>query len=450
MSFKPERIFLIVGLLMGLILLAVIPPFQNPDGFNHYYKAYQIAEGKIKSIKISENKVGGYLPASIVETALDISDGIRGDPDKKQDLHRLFQNLRRPLDPDRRIFQPFPNTALYSPIPYLPQAMGILIGRIFRLSPLAGVYLGRLLNFAVWLLLCCWAVSLTPVMKWVFCLIGLMPMTIAQAVTLSVDGLVISLSLLSAAFLFYLVYKARPYFHPRNVTVLLLLVILLALSKSVFVVIFGLFLMIDYRESKKEFLWLCGAICLAGGLAVLLWNFYVHDLYFPIREGTSVPKQMHFVFYNSFHFLKGIWITTIHKGKWILEMMVGVLGWSDTRLPGIIWLTYPPALVLAALTRSDEDPAPGLKQKIIAGLILIAGYTAVFLALYLDWTPIGKLYIRGIQGRYFIPLLPLFLFLIPNRKVRLRSRSWPVIFTVFSCLVLLVTVVTLIKRYYTG
>ena len=36
----------------------------------------------------------------------------------------------------------------------------------------------------------------------------------------------------------------------------------------------------------------------------------------------------------------------------------------------------------------------------------------IFTSLYLQWTEYGVNYVKGIQGRYFIPFLPLVLILI--------------------------------------
>ena len=40
----------------------------------------------------------------------------------------------------------------------------------------------------------------------------------------------------------------------------------------------------------------------------------------------------------------------------------------------------------------------------------------------LSWTPLSLDYIDGIQGRYFLPILPLFLLLFQNRFLPLKER----------------------------
>jgi hypothetical protein len=44
---SPEWYFLVIALTFGLATMIVTPPFQVPDEFHHFYRAYQVAEGQI-------------------------------------------------------------------------------------------------------------------------------------------------------------------------------------------------------------------------------------------------------------------------------------------------------------------------------------------------------------------------------------------------------------------
>jgi uncharacterized membrane protein len=98
-----------------------------------------------------------------------------------------------------------------------------------------------------------------------------------------------------------------------------------------------------------------------------------------------------------------------------------MLGWLDTQIPPAF--AYPYALVLVFLALAG--PAPPLPYRLRAALLAVVLICAlvIFLALYLSYTAPGAPLIKGVQGRYFIPLLPPALLLLSNRFRFLRVGS---------------------------
>src|ERR1700690_4387510 len=85
-KFQYHKIFLLFGMDFGIVWLLLIPPFQGPDEFTHFYRAYMLSEGKLKlSIDPSSGGSGCYLPASIKELEDTLqSHKIAGRKDVKQ------------------------------------------------------------------------------------------------------------------------------------------------------------------------------------------------------------------------------------------------------------------------------------------------------------------------------------------------------------------------------
>ena len=143
---NPERMAPILFLLLGAIFFCLMPPFQAPDECNHFYRAYQIAELKLIPEKDSTTgAVGGYLPASLHATA-HLFEDIPFHPEVKNSAERMARARQIVLVPDEREFITFPNTAIWNPSLYIPQATGIALGRALNLHPLSLMYLGRLIN----------------------------------------------------------------------------------------------------------------------------------------------------------------------------------------------------------------------------------------------------------------------------------------------------------------
>ena len=97
-------------------------------------------------------------------------------------------------------------------------------------------------------------------------------------------------------------------------------------------------------------------------------------------------------------------------------MFGGELGWGElVQLNSII--PYALALICIWITITDQTIKDKFKlyQKVWISLTIIAVIGLIFTSLYVQWTTIGSDSILGIQGRYFIPILPLIALLIGSQ-----------------------------------
>ena len=59
-----EKLFVVIGLIVGCMFIYIIPPFQSPDEDSHFKKAYSIANGNLYAK--SENKtIGLEIPEAM-------------------------------------------------------------------------------------------------------------------------------------------------------------------------------------------------------------------------------------------------------------------------------------------------------------------------------------------------------------------------------------------------
>jgi len=101
--------------------------------------------------------------------------------------------------------------------------------------------------------------------------------------------------------------------------------------------------------------------------------------------------------------------------SYIVESFVGVLGWLDVELPDILTYTYLLLIVMAALVLSDEKIRIRWPEKTLFVFLLVVTFVVVETAMYLYATRVGRDRVFGVQGRYFIPMAPLFFMLFYNR-----------------------------------
>src|SRR5262245_39365245 len=142
---RPDRYLLAAGLFCGLVLAAVTPPFQVPDEPAHFYRAYRVSEGRLDLVP-SPGRTGAELPASVQAVATTLRDDIPFHEERKVAPRQILEAFRVPLEPERRSLVWFGNSLQYPFVPYVPQAFGIALGRLFGASPLALLYLARCAN----------------------------------------------------------------------------------------------------------------------------------------------------------------------------------------------------------------------------------------------------------------------------------------------------------------
>jgi Predicted membrane protein (DUF2142) len=98
--------------------------------------------------------------------------------------------------------------------------------------------------------------------------------------------------------------------------------------------------------------------------------------------------------------------------------MIGVLAWLDFILPESIYLLWSAALVAACvgdmLGHKDEAPGPAPLDAVIVLCAATASIFIIFIFQYLTWTLFGNAVVLGVQGRYFLPMLPLTALALPR------------------------------------
>jgi len=275
----PEYAFLGVSLVFGLLMVVVTPPFQVPDEPQHLYRSYQIAELNI--FKYSDS-----IPQSLVQLA-SISNRMKFMAHEKTSKREILALANIKLNPGKRTNAESPNYIM----PYLPQAFGIFIGKLFHLEPLWLFYLGRVFNLLVSVMLLFIAIKTTPVLKWLFFLLSIMPMTVYLMSSLSYDALTISLSfLLIATILNYALNEAKV-IRVRDILILFLISIILASAKPPYYIIAFSFLIIPVKKfgSWKKFLFVF--VGLAAAVIVISQLYSPGRQFFEKFSNTNKPAS---------------------------------------------------------------------------------------------------------------------------------------------------------------
>lgn len=451
---RPETYFLVLALVFGLLFLVYTPPYQVPDEPSHFFKAYAIGEGHILP-EIEDGHPVIRIPQNMLLSVLWYS-WMPLNPDSKHFYGSTLTNLRAPLDPDITLIVADTPTVFYPPIAYIAPGMTMGLAKLFEASPLLLMYLGRLANLLVWIFLVYLAIKNIPVHKWVLFLLALMPMSIYLGSSLSADSFTMALSFFYIAFFLKLALDdEKESIENRDILIMIGLSILLALSKVGYLVLLGLFLLIPKEKfgSRNQMAGKYALLFTPVAIVTLLWNFLVQSVATASQKAYAQGKMVLITSDPSF-FPQLLSCSIGNCWNHYLTSFVGTFGWTENPLPAAMVYIYLAVLVLVALLDNSKIKI-GFKQKVIPLIIFIILSLSTFIYMYFVFTPSDGGFINGVQGRYFIPVAPLFFLLFYNQNLRskfkiLQGRDVYLKFIIilFSVLFSLVSLFLLIKRYY--
>jgi len=491
---QPERAFLIVGFIFGVAILILTPPFQVPDEPQHFFRAFQLSEGRFRDLVVlapdekdgmRSGRYGTMLPKSL-SALVDSSDvaNIRFRPQSKVKISKLWANLTTTLNPKDREYLPVPD---YPPAAYIPQVIGIWIGRILRLSPLLMFYLARLAALCVWLALTFTAIRTTPVLKWGCFVLALMPMALFLAGSSSSDSIILGVSFLLSATLFRWAYdSSKDRISTWDLAALLAMAFVIALSKAIYLSLLLLYFLVPLSKFSSRKMYYGGiAVVLAFSVGVYFgWTQWPRSMMldgaasrapaaqpqtsqpaanespeadppkaqlsrYGVDEspysGISPEKQKQFIMSHPITLARVLVNTVSISSSFYLNSFIGYLGWLDTPLPSWLIYTYAITLIVACLLSPDKV---NWKQRTVAGAVFALTALASLLYLYIGWTNVGRASIEGLQGRHLIPVAPALLLVF-------SAKSGPALRNVVAIILIALVVLTnsiaayvLIERFY--
>ncbi len=191
-NINPSLIFLILGLIFGIIFIFNLAPLNGTDEFTHFPRAYQISDGTFWETKLSQQQYGGSLPSNINNMINDYRDLSRKSTgqqfnSRENQLNSQYMSINNVGKNNSTAI--FTSVVTYPPWAYIPNIAGIWLAKLFRLPLIWYVYLARLIGLFVWIGLTYGAIRILPKGKWFLLTIALLPTSLSQAATVGADGL---------------------------------------------------------------------------------------------------------------------------------------------------------------------------------------------------------------------------------------------------------------------
>ena len=420
----PE-VYLLCALLVTVLLAFLTPPFFVPDEPNHSLRALQIAHGHMFAERVP-NGAGGesdrnaYAAMSRINS---ITSAIaqrypvaRSRPDGRispGDLKAIQQLTWAHADG----LYSFPNTAVYPPLLYLPQAAGWAIAEHLGFTIVHSLLLARMCAALVSVLTGWLALRYTACSRPQMFLVLQLPTCLSLNASVSQDAVLFSLAALAAACLSRPLQERRTFRPGELIATGALLTVCIGARVPYLPLLLVLFLpaLNMPTPAKKSFVApAVAATC--GTLLVGAWQMRVKSFGMATANGADVLKQQAFLHAHPAF------------GAWVVAKAT-VLGSSLTILKGLAWLgtnDAAPALpvygafalaMLLILLLSPGGCLHTWPARILLTGTAAASAAIMSLAEYLIWSAPGTGAVDGLQSRYYMPLLLLLALALPARPL---------------------------------
>lgn len=403
-------------LVMAFFLLAaydlVLPIKTVPDETSHYLQAYRLSDKLLsqtaedEQIEFRNEDEFSLLKLPETPTRSTYIEIFRGLGEKAtEEGTKLIKAFRFAWD---------------GPTVWVSGA-AITLGRALDLNGVTVYYMARWANSLLYLALCALAIFITPVRKGFFAVASLLPMALHLGSSVSYDVQMFPMAFLVAAIWLQMLCRPKEEpIKPWQWFAFCVPLLLLAPCK-VYVFICFLALMLPSEKFKNRrtaylfrFAAIAGAllffIFLSGGAGQQYLAEPASGQY-ALSDIFSAPRDFVLLLLNTLRYYKGIYLS------W---MMGGTLGWLNISVD-TFWL-YALLLLLAAAclwTPEEDKLLPKKMNGYKIGLAAICLFTCagIFYAAF-AWTANTADMIQGVQGRYFLPLLPLVLILLRQKQLQ--------------------------------
>ncbi len=393
-----EKLYLILAFSLLPFYLFAFPQGQIPDERDDYKRSLEISSFHLTSeFKGEKEGVGRELSTNIEKVF-----------DENSTYEEAFSNFPLKLNEETKFYS-FTNKALYAFTCYIPQTLGITLGKILNTSIIMQVYLGRFFNYLFFVLLAFFTIKYLPRKKELALFIFLLPITLQETVSLSPDAMIIGISSLFISLILHFKYTKIDILNKKQLLLLSLLAIFLSLCKIVYLPLCLLLFLLPnkcFKSKKHKYIYTILTIIIATVLN-LFW-LKISSLYLvTFHHRSNSTLQLRYILSNPFKYLLVLSNTLDTYFIYYLTTMVGSL-LGPLNIETSTLMVVLSLIVLGYLIISkgkDKKYLLNIKEKIFVSFILLITVLLIFTSLYLQWTAPYSGIVEGIQGRYFLPLL---------------------------------------------
>ena len=423
---KPENVFISLSLFFGVLSAILVPQLSVSDENMHYLRAYGISQGRVESGSRCT------LPKDVAKRAGSVYEG------------NFSSDYSKPIDHSSLNIDKCSSASGYPPIMHLPQAIGIGIASLFNGSTGLTILFGRLANVLFYSIAVYLIIKWVRIGKWAFTAIGLIPLMVHMASSLSSDCMTNVAVFTITAFILNLFTQKDKLSHKQTIA-LICTGVFLTLTKSVNALLLFPLLFLPKRlfsPNKNERLpfniqkWTILVVTgIAAIISILIWQKIYGQ---PLLTTGAAHNPLHS---NPLKFIAILFNTYINPRLPVSDDIIrGIIGAFSAFKYGLPLFVLMPSFFLLFLSllhynKKDQELLGEQTGKLaVYNLATIGMFVcAVSYAMYTAWALLpfrfgeGAYYADGVQGRYFtataVMLVPVGLWLQKYINVRTKNEK---------------------------
>lgn len=313
--------------------------------------------------------------------------------------------------------------AEYNFILYIPSSIGVLYSKLLGGS-IADVYIiGRLFNLIAYSIIVIFMLKILPYKRKIFFVIYMLPFVLLLAASFSTDGIAFGLLGLFIAYCLKLSEVDYKKIGIKEIITLMILFLgcLIVKDFAYFAMIFLVFILpiIKILKNNKKKLPIIITIILLAIAMVLILAFnklgnVTSNAGDPRGGDTGPMGQLNFLMQSPLNIIKvgaSHISNSILNYNWYIYLNHEAFFGEYSKQLFFIELIF---IIYIAVT--DNSKKIKTRTTVISIITSAIVFVTTSLMLYLTFTPIGQINIAGYQPRYIIPLIPLLLMTINNKR----------------------------------
>jgi len=456
---KIHVFFAVMTAIVGITFCFLMTPLSIPDEFAHYEYSLQVSNYMMfkedhLSIDTDYRDYGQY----------------RGHFNVSSAYKKIVKRFNHEYVPDGIVEEMDNDVADIYKLCFVPQSIGVTIGRLLNFNRIKLFFLGRLFNLSFYVACIYMAVKKTPIHKLLFGIIATLPMFMQQAASYSYDCFINGLTFITAAYLLRFIF-AEEKIKNKELIFVLIVNALLAPAKIVYGFFSFLFLFVpskNYGSKSRKALWSILLFLPATYQIVKITkpvlvkvfknmselyidpdlNLIVSGEFGVVKEKITVgymvrnPGEAFMLFYRTIRY---------SIKNWVYDTMGRSLAGVSLILPVNLVHLLVVAPIASAFVKEVHVESAWLK----ACFILVCAAIGIYVmgGFILSWTDMsqavvddyGGIIVQGIQGRYFCPLLPFAFSIFNNKKLAIPQKFNKYI--IYTQLIVIFEVVVYVLSY---
>lgn len=408
--FKTENIFLISACVLALFYQFITVPVSVPDEDAHLTMTYHYSnmlmgkDSKEELFQLNEQTVSGEKDRRLMSLPTTVN---------RESYYGIFAVMDAK---DVEILTLHERNINATAVSYLPGILGITLGRLLQLPIMKTIYMGRFFSCAAYIGLCYFGIKKIPGNKGTLALVALLPISLHLGSSFSYDSLLLGGAIFFTGLVF-LLYEQKKEVSVTQLLLLVLSVLILTSGKGIYFIMLGMLVFVPAKVwggKLKQKLYLTAL----GSLSAIS---------FVANMGALLTKRGEVALENSSMQTSIIWEKPIEFLFLAINTLIslvdfyfrglfgGYLGWFQFEVPVVVSIIAMILLLISTFYVSEQSVL--IKKEVrFGGIAVFLLLGAASLAAAISWNSENATTIGGVQGRYFLQVLPFALLSISSLK----------------------------------